>query len=48
MRITVNGRTIDVDESDRLTIHVPGSAWTVQYFGHQVDTMDIVLVREQD
>jgi hypothetical protein len=46
MQITVNGKTIDVDESNRLTIHVPGIDWTVEYFGHQVGTMDIVLIRQ--
>ncbi|GAB3790361.1 hypothetical protein [Nocardioides ungokensis] len=43
MQLSVNGHTVDVDPSDKVRLHLPGTDWVVTYFGHRQSDMDLVL-----
>jgi hypothetical protein len=45
MQVQINDQFMDVEEAKSLRIHVPGTEWTLTYFGHRVDEMDIRIDR---
>jgi hypothetical protein len=48
LNLNINGRLVQIEDTDKITMHVQDSTdWSVTYFGHRSDDMDVVLERHR-